>query len=333
MTIQLPSLPESLDAITAAVSLGDSRSLLILLAVLASIVMLAILAIRYLGRSRVDDKSGTRVEPPNETEPDQLARFIRNSIEQLNGIAEALRPPPPPMAQQVPGQGGPGTTELPRDFAIETMRSVTDGKALALQLAANMHRLTKLTQHMQEERRALERNSLNPQVASHHSAPCRYYLSFTLGAELFATSTLNIHEIVEATQLIAEPSVPLKLRKAIRLRGALVPVIDLGARFGWHNIALKRSSRIVILEVPRADHLQLIGVVVDTVGKVLEIDPTKIEPASPSDSRIRNDFTLGTVRADNRTFTLLDIGRQLLAHELAVPAPAPPAAEQEHAPS
>lgn len=376
MSIQLPQLllasassllPESLGATTGEMPLGDMHTLsfLLMLAATPGIVMLVALGIRYLGRSRLDDEPGTAAEPLGKTEPDELARFMRDAIEQLNGIAVALRDTIP-EAEQAPGQElssttglrrpsardderrsgaavteeriaervgtldetAPRTDPLPLGSAIETMHSVIHDKALA-QLAIKMRKLTELANRMQDERLAMERNAMDPQLASDSIAASRHYLSFTLGDERFAVSTLNIHGVVEATQLIAEPSMPPKIRKAIRLRGALVPVIDLGARFGGQPIELGWSSRIVVLEVANGDRLQLIGVVVDTVGKLLEIAPTEIEPPAPSATRIRNDFTLGTVRADNRTVTLLDIGWELLAHELAMHRNARPGAEQE----
>lgn len=366
MSIPLPLLPESLGAITDAVFHDDIYSLLMLLAVAPSIVMLVILGIRYLGRSCIDDEPGSAAEGLGKTGPDELARFMRDAIEQLNGIAVALRDTIP-EAGRVLGHEPPATTELlrpdvrsnegssgtatqgegsaervgtldetppktaplPLGSALETMRSVTHDKALA-QLAAKMHKLTELTNRMQDERLAMQCNALDPQHVSDSTAASSRYLSFALGDERFALSTLNIHGVVEATQLIAEPSVPPKIRKAIRLHGALVPVIDLGARFGGQPIELGWSSRIVVLEVANGDRLQMIGVVVDAVGKILEIAPTEIEPPAPSATRIRNNFTRGTVWADNRSVTLLDIGWELLVHELALPAPATQAAEQEH---
>lgn len=337
MSIQLPLLPDTLDAITGAVSLGDTHSLLMLLAVASSIMMLVILSIRYLARSRIDDEPGTAAEPLGMAKPDGLARFMRDAIEQLNGIAVALRDTIP-EARQTPGQEVSSTIGLrllsARDddrrsgATVTEERSVTHDKALT-QLAAKMHKLIELTKRMQDERLALKRNAMDPQLASDSIATSRHYLSFALGDERFAVSTLNIHRVVEATQLIAEPSVPPKVRRAIRLQGTLVPVIDLGARFGGQPIKIGWSSRIVILEVANGDRLQMIGVAVDAVGKVLEIVPTEIEPPPPSDTKIRNDFTLGTVRADNRTVTLVDIGRELLVHELAVHRNARPGAEQE----
>lgn len=370
MSMQLPPLlastssllPESLGAIMGAVSLGDTHSLLILLTVVPSIVMLVILGIHFLGRSRIDAEPDSAAEPQGEAEPDNLARFMQDTIEQLNGIAVVLRNTTQEV-EQVPGQEVSTTTELwlppaqddeRRSAEVVTAEGIaerlatldemppgaallppapaidTTDKALA-QLANKMHKLAELARRMQAERLAIECNSMSPQLASDSIAASRHYLSFALGDEQFAVSMLNIHCVVEATQLIAEPSVPPKVRRAISLQGTLVPVLDLGACFGGQPIEIGWSSRIVVLEMTNGDRLQLIGVVVDTVGKVLEVAPSEIEPPALSNSWIRADFALGTIRVDNRTVTVIDIGRGYSADELIVLHLAARSVKQEYA--
>jgi hypothetical protein len=80
--------------------------------------------------------------------------------------------------------------------------------------------------------------------------------------------------IIDDIAYQTKPSIPTKLRRAIRLRNALVPVIDLGAHFGGRPIKVGSGTSIVILKVTSGDRMQMIGVVVDAVGKVLEIPPS-----------------------------------------------------------
>ncbi|HNF92952.1 MAG TPA: chemotaxis protein CheW, partial [Accumulibacter sp.] len=58
------------------------------------------------------------------------------------------------------------------------------------------------------------------------------YLTFVLGGEMFAVGILNVKEIIEYGQLTEIPMMPAFIRGVINLRGAVVPVIDLAARFG-----------------------------------------------------------------------------------------------------
>jgi chemotaxis signal transduction protein len=341
----------------------------LLLAVALGIVMLVALGIHYRGNPRINAKPSAPIEPLAEVEPDELERLKRNAIEQLSVISAVLRSSTATtlIAEQTSGQAASSATgrALPslqdrdesQDSAIATEhfdkpvdtreetgsrpslpalgsaigapRNFTRDKDLA-DLANKMCQLTELASHMLEKRQILARTTIDPLLAADNTTPNGHYLSFTLDGEPFAVSMLSVYAIVEATQLITQPSLSPKLRRAIRLRNTLVPVIDLGVHLGGQPIKIGWSTSIVILEVTIGDRMQMIGVVVDTVGKVLEISPVEIEPPAVSDSKIRNDFTLGTVTVNNHTVTLLDIVRGLSANEFVVLRSAAQSVAQEN---
>lgn len=143
------------------------------------------------------------------------------------------------------------------------------------------------------------------------------YLTFTLGGEHFAVGTLSVKEIIEYGQLTSVPMMPPSIRGVINLRGAVVPVIDLGARFGGRQTEVGRRTCIVILEVEQDDAQQVLGVVVDAVNEVLEIAPADIEPPPAFGAHIRTDFIQGMGKVDGRFVILLNIARVLSVDELA----------------
>jgi purine-binding chemotaxis protein CheW len=100
------------------------------------------------------------------------------------------------------------------------------------------------------------------------------YLTFMIGGEMFAISILGIKEIIEYGHLTTVPMMPDFIRGVINLRGAVVPVVDLSARFGRAASEVTRRSCIVIIEVESAEEKQDVGVVVDSVSEVLEIPAT-----------------------------------------------------------
>src|SRR5512145_112704 len=75
------------------------------------------------------------------------------------------------------------------------------------------------------------------------------YLTFMLSGEVFAIGILRIKEIIEYGNLTEVPRMPEFIRGVINLRGAVVPVIDLGSRFGKQASAISRRTCIVIIEV------------------------------------------------------------------------------------
>lgn len=155
----------------------------------------------------------------------------------------------------------------------------------------------------------------------------RQLLTFTLNSELFAVGTLCVKEIIEYGQLTGVPMMPASIRGVINLRGTVVPVIDLGARFGGQLTEVGRRTCIVILEVDQADEKQVIGVLVDAVNEVLEIALADIEPPPAFGANIRTDFLQGMGKVDGRFVILLDIGRVLSVDELAALSNAPESAE------
>ena len=147
----------------------------------------------------------------------------------------------------------------------------------------------------------------------------RQHLIFTLNGESFAMDILQIREIIEFGHLTEVPMTPEMVRGVINLRGAVVPVIDLSARFGRGQTAVGRRTCIVILEIDDGDGeaLQTVGIVVDGVTEVLEIAAADIEPPPTFGARIRTDFVAGMGRVGRRFVIILDLARVLSFAELA----------------
>jgi purine-binding chemotaxis protein CheW len=104
---------------------------------------------------------------------------------------------------------------------------------------------------------------------------------------------------------------PPSVRGVINLRGAVVPVVDLMARFGRAPSTITKRSCIVIVEI-EADHdRQTIGVVVDAVNEVLDIAPEDIEPAPSFGTRVRSEFVRGIGKVREKFVILLDVTQVL----------------------
>lgn len=145
----------------------------------------------------------------------------------------------------------------------------------------------------------------------------RQYLVFTLAREIFAIDILQIREIIEFGSLTEVPMMPPTVRGVINLRGAVVPVIDLSARFGRPATTVGRRTCIVIVEITQDDETQTLGVLVDGVNEVMDIPATDIEPAPAFGARIRTDFIAGMGRVDGRFVILLDVARVFSVGEIA----------------
>lgn len=143
------------------------------------------------------------------------------------------------------------------------------------------------------------------------------YLTFMLGSEMFAIGILSIKEIIEYGRLTEVPRMPEFIRGVINLRGAVVPVIDLGTRFGKEATAVGRRTCIVIIELEHEGEQQVIGVMVDAVNEVLEIPAAEIEPPPSFGSRIRTDFIRGMGKVEGRFIIILSVGHVLSLEEIS----------------
>ena len=111
---------------------------------------------------------------------------------------------------------------------------------------------------------------------------------------------------------------PSFIRGVINLRGSVVPVIDLAARFGGQASTPGRRSCIVIVEVTGDDGVRHdIGVLVDAVSEVLDIPPAEIEPPPSFGAKIRADFIFGMGKVDGKFVIILSIDKVLSVEEIA----------------
>ncbi|MBN8441057.1 MAG: chemotaxis protein CheW [Thauera sp.] len=144
------------------------------------------------------------------------------------------------------------------------------------------------------------------------------YLTFSLGGEVFALGILNVKEIIEFGKITEIPMMPAFIRGVINLRGAVVPVIDLSARFGGAASAVSRRTCIVIVELGNGEDRQDLGVIVDAVNEVLEIPRADIEPPPTFGAKIRADFIQGMGKVNGTFVIILNVERVLSTEEITL---------------
>jgi purine-binding chemotaxis protein CheW len=146
------------------------------------------------------------------------------------------------------------------------------------------------------------------------------YLTFVLGGEVFALPILDITEIMEFRTLTVVPMMPDFIRGVINLRGRVVPVVDMAARFGRGTTEVARRTSIIIVESPGGDESegngQDMGIMVDAVNKVVHLSQDDIEPPPAFGAGIRADFISGMAKFDGQFIIVLDVSRVLSLDEM-----------------
>jgi purine-binding chemotaxis protein CheW len=137
------------------------------------------------------------------------------------------------------------------------------------------------------------------------------YLTFTLGDEVFAMDITTVREIIQQAGMTVVPLMPNFVRGVINLRGAVVPVIDLQARFGRPSARIGKKTCIVIFDASHGGEKQELGLMVDAVSEVIDIAPSQIEPAPQFGTTIQRDFIRGMGKVGGEFIVILAPERAL----------------------
>ncbi len=105
--------------------------------------------------------------------------------------------------------------------------------------------------------------------------PRRKFVVFSLDEQHYCVDILSVREIRMAQTITYIPGAPKHICGVINLRGSIVPVCDLRARFGRGETVLKPSQRIVITMTGRRPTGLLVDEVLD-IASILEVDISPI---------------------------------------------------------
>jgi purine-binding chemotaxis protein CheW len=147
----------------------------------------------------------------------------------------------------------------------------------------------------------------------------KQYLTFALCGEDFGIDILQVQEIKCLSRITPIPNAPRHVKGVLNLRGTVVPVVDLRAKFGLGEIEYNRFTVIIVVNVGR----RVMGLVVDAVSDVLNLGASEVQPPPELGGALDLSFVTGMARAGDRLVTLLDIDR-LLSQEAGTPPTAPP---------
>lgn len=137
------------------------------------------------------------------------------------------------------------------------------------------------------------------------------FLTFLLAEESYAVSILRVREIIEYDTLTRVPNMPTSIRGVINLRGAVVPVVDLGVRFGLRDSRVTKRTCVIIAEVEVGGERLVMGLMADAVSQVIDLQPSEIEPPPAFGTRVRVDFLKGLGKIGKKFVLILDLDRAL----------------------
>ena len=142
------------------------------------------------------------------------------------------------------------------------------------------------------------------------------YLTFSLADEEYGIGILKIKEIIGMMPITTVPQTPEFVKGVINLRGKVIPVIDLRLRFGMDAIDYTERTCIIVVEIDGSAGTVQIGVVVDAVSEVLNVNAEDVEETPTFGTKLNTDYILGMAKMEGGVKILLDINQVLSEGEM-----------------
>ncbi len=143
------------------------------------------------------------------------------------------------------------------------------------------------------------------------------FLTFILAYEEYGVDILRVHEIKGWDNVTPIPNTPDFIRGVINLRGTIVPIVDLRLRFGLPEIPYGRTTVVIVVSVSDGEKERIVGMVVDAVSDVYNIDDSQLKPPPDFGESARTEFVRGLAAVDEKMVIFLHLDHLLDASELS----------------
>lgn len=135
------------------------------------------------------------------------------------------------------------------------------------------------------------------------------YLTFILAGEEYGVDILRVQEIKGWEGVTRVPHTPHYLLGVTNLRGTVVPVIDLRARFGMPHVEFNSGNVVIVFRVAFGRVEKTVGIVVDGVSEVYDFRPGDIRPPPQVKANLDPSLIAGLGTTGDKMVLLLDIER------------------------
>ncbi len=151
------------------------------------------------------------------------------------------------------------------------------------------------------------------------------YLTFALGREEYGLQILKVREIIGCTDITPIPRASACVKGVINLRGQIITVIDLRARFAMEPAPRTEQTCIIVVEhrpprqnLPDAARKANVGIIVDRVCEVLNVPAESIEDAPALGAGAGGEVILGLGKIGSAVKILIDIDAVLAGAQMPV---------------
>jgi purine-binding chemotaxis protein CheW len=139
----------------------------------------------------------------------------------------------------------------------------------------------------------------------------RQFLTFLLAGEEYGVDILRVQEIRGWERASEIPNTPHYVRGVINLRGLIVPVVDLRARFGLAEVEYGPTTVVILVLVQSEKGPRPVGMVVDAVSEVYDVPPDAMKPPPDFGASATTAFVKGLATMDDKMIIVLEIDELL----------------------
>ncbi len=133
----------------------------------------------------------------------------------------------------------------------------------------------------------------------------RQFCTFHLADMFFGVSVDQIQEVLRYQRMTAVPLAAPTIEGLINLRGQIVTAIDLRRRLGMPD----RSPDTLPMNVVVRSGDEVLSLLVDEIGDVLEVDEDRFEAPPETVEGVARQLITGVYKLDGRLLLVLDVDR------------------------
>ena len=117
------------------------------------------------------------------------------------------------------------------------------------------------------------------------------FITFSSGDQSFCLEITQIREIRRWTPVTKLPHTPDDVLGVMNLRGAVIPIFDLAARFGLGTTAYNERNVVIVAAAGGTT----IGLLVESVSEILSVDKSAIQETPDIKSEAARQAILGVI--------------------------------------
>ena len=133
------------------------------------------------------------------------------------------------------------------------------------------------------------------------------YLTFHLADEDYGIEIRFVTEIIGIQKITKVPDMAHFIKGVINLRGKVIPIMDVRARFGLPSREYDERTCVIVVNVKEQD----IGLVVDRVNEVADIPEAQVEPPPNTSQSQTTRYIRGIGKMGDAVKVLLDAEKLL----------------------